>query len=64
MLVERIKELCKQKGMSIRELERKCGLGHATIAKWDKSSPTLKNLKTVANQLDVPVCELVELCDE
>lgn len=62
MLELRIKELCEQKGITLSKLEKECGLGHATISKWDKSSPNLSSLKKVADYFGIPICELVEKC--
>lgn len=63
MLVNKIDDLCKQNGISVSKLEKECGLGHATIAKWDKSSPTLASLKKVADYFNVPLCDLAEHYD-
>jgi len=55
-IYEKIKELCNDKGLSIRELEAKSGLGNATIDKWkEKSKPSMKTLQKIADALDVSV---------
>ena len=59
MLVSRIKVLCERNKTSINKVEDACGLGHATIRKWDKSSPRLDNVQKVADFLGVSVCELI-----
>ena len=64
MLKEKIKALCKQKGVTIRQFERDCGLGHATMMKWDKSAPTITSLKKVSDYFNISICELIEEYDE
>ncbi|WP_127135145.1 helix-turn-helix domain-containing protein [Veillonella caviae] len=55
MLIKKIKVLCKKNNINIGQLERATGLGFATIRKWDKSSPNMKNIKKVADYFGVPV---------
>ena len=59
MIFERISKLCAERGMSIARLEKEAGLGNATVRGWAKSEPTAKNLKSVADVLDVTVDELL-----
>ena len=60
MIYDKIKELCMRKGMSVRELERKAGLGTGAVSKWNVSSPTVDRLKSVAEVLGVTINDLVE----
>lgn len=55
MFYNKIKEICSQKGMSIRLVERQAGLGVGTIAKWNECTPTVGNLQKVARVLGVPI---------
>ena len=59
MLYEKIEKLCKEKGISIAYLEREAGLGKGAISKWRTSSPTVDNLKAVANVLETTIDELL-----
>lgn len=52
-MVDRIKALCKLRGTTIKAVERDCGLGNGTIAKWDHSSPSYDKLLAVADRLGV-----------
>lgn len=52
-MVDRIKELCKEKGITIAELERSCGIGNGIIARWKKSKPSYERVAKVANFLEV-----------
>lgn len=50
-MVERIKQLCKQKGMTIASLERICGFGNGSISKWNKHRPADFKVEAVAEAL-------------
>lgn len=54
-MVQRIKELCKEKGITIAELERKCGIGNGIIARWKTSKPSYERLLAVASALETSV---------
>jgi transcriptional regulator with XRE-family HTH domain len=58
-MVEKIRKLAKEKGLSITKLEEAVGLGNGTITKWDKGSPVLANLKKVADFLGVSIEDLI-----
>lgn len=60
MIADKIKDLCKDRNLSVRELERRAGLGDNSISKWNRSSPTLSSLAKVASVLEVSVPELIE----
>ena len=55
MLYEKIKQEAEKQNISISALERKAGLGNATIKGWNKSSPSVKTLCAVANVLNVSI---------
>lgn len=55
MVLKTILELCDEKGISIAKLEKECGLGNATIRGWKTSSPSLLNLKKVADFFGKPI---------
>lgn len=58
-MVARIKELCRANGITIKELEKRCGIGNGIIARWEKSSPTVANVQKVARYFSVSVSELL-----
>lgn len=60
MLYERIESLCKNKGFSIRHLERECGLSYGSVIKWRTSSPAADSLYKVAQYLETTVEELLK----
>nr|DAI27679.1 MAG TPA: helix-turn-helix domain protein [Caudoviricetes sp.] len=59
LIYDKIKKICDEKGLSVRQVEIKAGLPNATISKWNDSSPTVKNLKAVADVLHVKIDKLV-----
>lgn len=60
MVYENVKELCKEKGISISALEREAGLGNGVIAGWKTASPNLNSLQAVAKALGVGINKLIE----
>lgn len=59
-MVERIKQLCKQKGMTIASLERICGFGNGSISKWNKHRPADFKIEAVAEALGTTKQYLLE----
>ena len=60
MIYNRIKEICREKGMSVSFVEKQAGLSNGAISKWNDSSPTVDNLKAVATVLKVSVNKLLK----
>jgi len=54
-MYEKILELCKQNNITIAALEKKCGLGNATIRKWENSKPNVDTLSKVAEFFGVDI---------
>ena len=52
---ERIKKLCKERGISITTLEKELGFSRGSISKIDKNEPSSKRLEMIAAYFDVPV---------
>ena len=59
MIYDNIKELAEKRGLTIQELETLAGLSNGTIGKWRNTSPTVGNLKKVADILHVTVNRLI-----
>lgn len=57
-MVDKIKSLCKARGLTIASLEKMCGLGNGSIRKWDNASPSVDRAVAVANALGVSLLEL------
>ena len=56
-----IRVLCDWKNITIRELEKACGLGKNTIWKWDKHDPSVWKVKRVAEYFELTVDSLLWL---
>ena len=59
MMLTKILEKCKERGITLAELERQAGLANRTIYKWNESVPSVDKVLAVANVLGVTVDELV-----
>lgn len=52
-LLERVKELCSERGISQRKLESELELSNGASSKWNKSSPSGEVLQKIADYFDV-----------
>lgn len=55
MILKRILELAEKNNISIGCLEKTLGFGNGTIKKWGESSPSVENLKKVADYFCVSI---------
>lgn len=60
MIFENIQKLCKEKGITISELERELNFGNGVIGRWRESAPRIDNAKKVANYFGVTIEQLLE----
>ena len=60
MLYEKIHEICDSKGITVSGLEKDLGFSNSTIRKWKNSSPSIENLKKVADYFGVTVDYFLE----
>lgn len=58
-IYDKIKKICKEKGLSVTYVEKKAELGNGLISKWNDSVPSVANLKKVASILEVTIDELI-----
>ena len=58
MLYERIKELCKENGTNISQLEREIGVSRGYISKIDRHRPSIDRMEQIAQYLGVSVSDL------
>ena len=59
-LVERIRRLCAEHDISVRQLELATGLTERTIGRWDVSTPSVDKVKKVADYFGVTVDYLID----
>ncbi len=62
--LDRIKQVSKQRGYSLTQVNEKANLGKNTIYSWKTKEPGLNNLKAVADVLGVSVDYLLGNTDE
>lgn len=58
-MLEKIRTLAKEKGVTMAEVERSCGLGERSLSKWDKNIPSVDKVKRVADYFGITLDELV-----
>ncbi len=54
-IVENIKVLCIENGMSIPKLEKALGFGNGAIYTWKKVSPSIDKIRCVADYFNVSI---------
>ncbi len=62
-MIENIKRLCSEQGLTIQQLEAKAGIAECTIGRWGKDGklqPSIDKVKRVADVLGVTVDELLK----
>ena len=59
-VIDRIKDLCFKKNISIALLERKLNFGNGTIRRWDNSPPSVEKFKKVADYFNISMEFLME----
>jgi len=57
-MLEKIKKLAKEKGISIMQLEKECGLTSGAVYHWNDSKPSYDKVLRVARYLGVSVEDL------
>lgn len=64
MIVKRIKELAKQRHLSVYQVEDQLSLGHNTIYQWNHRQPSILRVQKVADFFDVSVDYLLGRTDD
>ncbi len=54
-IYDNVKSACKEKEMSVSELEEELGFTRSSIYKWNKHKPSVEKLKAVAERLNKPM---------
>ena len=60
LIYENIKVICKKLGISINKLEIETGMSRGSVSKWNTHTPTVSNLKIVADYLNTSLDELIK----
>ena len=56
----RIKEVIKEKGLTVKEVAEKLGMSSPSLSDAINGNPTADKLERIAQSLDVPITELFE----
>lgn len=59
IIVESIKNLCKNNNISASQLEKAIGLSQGLISKWAKTTPSLEKITDIADYFHVSIDEVV-----
>lgn len=54
-IYENVKAACKEKGISVMELEEALGFARSSIYKWNTNTPGVDKVKAVAEKLGKPI---------
>ena len=54
-----IKQICDERNISVRQLERESGLAERTISRWDTNMPSFDKVLAVAKFLNMSTDDLV-----
>lgn len=58
-MVDKIRSLCKEQGITLAHLEKTLGFGNGTISRWDENRPSVDKAKAVSDRLNVTIDELL-----
>lgn len=59
-MVEKIKSLAQERKITLKQLEKACGIGQKSIYNWDRCVPAVDKVKRVADYFGVTVDELMK----
>ena len=59
-ILDIVKDLCAKSNITITELERKLNFSSSSIAKWDRNTPSIDKVKSVADYFNVSVDYLLQ----
>ncbi|MFQ9515350.1 MAG: helix-turn-helix domain-containing protein [Eubacterium sp.] len=58
-MYERIKKLCKERGITVNSLEKELGFARGYLCKIDKSKPSSDKLQIISNYFNVSIDYIV-----
>lgn len=63
-IVERVKRLCKTKGVSVSQMQQDLGLPQGGVYKWNKHTPSFPALQKMSAYFGVSIDYILEGADE
>ena len=64
MILDKVKEVAKDKGMTLKEVAARSGIKYDTLLSWNEHVPGAMAVWKVSKALDVSIEELLELLEE
>lgn len=64
MLYENVKRIANEKGISILQIERECGIKPNSIYHWNENKPSYDKVLAVAKYLKTTVEKLTNGCEK
>ena len=58
-IYDNILQIARSKKMTIKDIAKQTGLSRDSIGKWNEHSPSVSNLKSVADALGVEIAVLI-----
>ena len=59
-LSSKVKELCRQRGIQLKDLAQKMGIAPESLSRAINGNPQLSTIKSIAANLDISVSDLFE----
>ena len=56
---DRVKEVCRERGVSLNTVERACGFSAGAISHWDTKIPSVDRVARVADYFDISMDNLL-----
>ncbi len=56
---DRVKEVCRERGVSLNTVERACGFSAGAISHWDTKVPSVDRVAKVADYFDISMDSLL-----
>ena len=63
-LSSKVKELCRQRGIQLKDLAQKMGIAPESLSRAINGNPQLSTIKSIAANLDISVSDLFALIEQ
>jgi len=63
-LCSRVKELCRQRGIQLKDLAQKMGIAPESLSRAINGNPQLSTIKSIAENLEIPISELFTIKEQ
>ena len=63
-LSSRVKELCRQRGIQLKDLAKEMGIAPESLSRAINGNPQLSTITSIADNLDIPISELFAIKEQ